>query len=69
MAYPEANLLVSREEWGWRGLGNVSRDAAAARDLVRRTGQMGVPVLDIGGKIVVGFNRPQIDALLELKKK
>ncbi|MBO9361008.1 MAG: glutaredoxin family protein [Thermoflexus sp.] len=48
---------------------DVSRDAAAARDLVRRTGQMGVPVLDIGGKIVVGFNRPQIDALLELKKK
>ncbi|WP_376790506.1 glutaredoxin family protein [Thermoflexus sp.] len=48
---------------------DVSRDAAAARDLMRRTGQMGVPVLDIGGKIVIGFNRPQIDALLGLKKK
>jgi hypothetical protein len=30
---------------------------------------MGVPVLDIGGKIVIGFNRPQIDALLGLRKK
>jgi glutaredoxin 3 len=46
---------------------DVSRDAAAARDLVRRSGQQGVPVLDIGGKIIVGFNRPEIDKMLELK--
>ncbi len=43
---------------------DVSRDQAAARDMVRRSGQMGVPVIDIGGKIVVGFNRPQINTLL-----
>jgi glutaredoxin len=43
---------------------DVSRDQAAARDMVRRSGQMGVPVIDIGGKIVVGFNRPQINSLL-----
>jgi len=46
---------------------DVSRDAAAARDMARRSGQMGVPVLDIGGKIVVGFDRPKIDRLLGLK--
>jgi glutaredoxin 3 len=46
---------------------DVSKDAAAARDLVRRSGQQGVPVLDIGGRIIVGFNRPEIDRLLELK--
>lgn len=46
---------------------DVSRDQAAARDMVRRSGQMGVPVIDIGGKIVVGFNRPKIDQLLGLK--
>ncbi len=46
---------------------DVSRDQAAARDMVRRSGQMGVPVLDIGGKIVVGFDRPKIDRLLGLK--
>ncbi len=46
---------------------DVSRDPAAARDMVRRSGQSGVPVLDIGGKIVVGFNREKIDRLLGLK--
>jgi glutaredoxin 3 len=43
---------------------DVSRDSAAARDMVRRSGQMGVPVIDIGGKIVVGFDRPKIDRYL-----
>ena len=46
---------------------DVSRDQAAARDMVRRSGQMGVPVIDIGGKVVVGFNRPQINSLLGIK--
>jgi len=43
---------------------DVSRDPAAARDMVRRSHQSGVPVIDIGGKIVVGFDRPKIDKLL-----
>ncbi|MCD4671893.1 MAG: glutathione S-transferase N-terminal domain-containing protein [Anaerolineaceae bacterium] len=43
---------------------DVSRDQSAARDMVRRSGQSGVPVIDIGGKIIVGFNRPKIDKLL-----
>ena len=46
---------------------DVSKDADAARDLVRRSGQQGVPVLDIGGRLIVGFNRPEIDKLLELR--
>jgi glutaredoxin 3 len=46
---------------------DVSRDAAAARDLVRRTGQMGVPVIEIDGRPVVGFDRPQISRLLGLR--
>lgn len=46
---------------------DVSRDAAAARDMVRRSGQQGVPVIDIGGKIVVGFDRPKVDKLLGLR--
>lgn len=46
---------------------DVSRDQAAARDMVRRSGQMGVPVIDIGGKIIVGFNRPQVNTLLGIK--
>ncbi len=47
---------------------DVSRDAAAARDLVRRTGQMGVPVIEIDGRPIVGFDKPQIDRLLGLAK-
>ncbi len=43
---------------------DVSRDPIAARDMVRRSGQQGVPVIDIGGKIVVGFDRPKIDKFL-----
>jgi glutaredoxin 3 len=43
---------------------DVSRDPAAARDMIRRSGQQGVPVIDIGGKIVVGFDRPRIDKYL-----
>ena len=45
---------------------DVSRDQAAARDMVRRSGQQGVPQLRIGNKIVVGFDRPKIDRLLGL---
>lgn len=46
---------------------DVSRDAAAGRDMVRRTGQQGVPVTYIGKKFVVGFDRPKIDELLGLR--
>jgi glutaredoxin-like YruB-family protein len=46
---------------------DVSRDPAAARDMVRRSGQQGVPVIDIGGKIIVGFDRNRINQLLGIK--
>ncbi len=46
---------------------DVSRDSAAARDMFRRSGQSGVPVVDIGGKIVIGFDRPKIDRYLGIK--
>lgn len=43
---------------------DVSRDPIAARDMVRRSGQQGVPVIDIGGNIVVGFDRLKINKYL-----
>lgn len=46
---------------------NVSLDINAARDLQRRSGQTGVPQVDIGGQFVVGFNKPRIDELLGLR--
>jgi len=45
---------------------DVSADTDRAQELVERSGQYGVPVVDIDGEMVVGFDRPRIDALLEL---
>jgi glutaredoxin-like YruB-family protein len=45
---------------------DVSRDTRAARDMVRISGQQGVPVIQINGKPIVGFDRVKIDRLLEL---
>lgn len=43
---------------------DVSRDQRAAADLVKRSGQQGVPQTDINGQIVVGFNQPRLKELL-----
>ena len=45
---------------------DVSRDATAARDMKRRSGQSDVPVIDIGGKIIVGFDRNKINKYLDI---
>jgi glutaredoxin 3 len=45
---------------------DVSRDPVAARDLVRRTGQMGVPVIEIDGQSIIGFDQARIDNALGL---
>lgn len=46
---------------------DVSRDQKAAEDLVRRTGQQGVPQTDINGQIIVGFDRDKINRLLGIQ--
>jgi glutaredoxin len=46
---------------------NVERDPDAARDLVRKTGQGGVPVIKIGGAWIVGFDKERIDKELARK--
>ncbi len=45
---------------------DVSRDRKAAEDMVRRTGQTGVPVVLIGSKAIVGFDKVRIDKYLGL---
>ena len=40
-------------------------DREAARDMVQRTGQQGVPVTEIDGQFVVGFDRPRLEHLLQ----
>jgi glutaredoxin 3 len=44
---------------------NVERDPDAARDIVRKTGQTGVPVIKIGSNWIVGFDRDRIDKELD----
>jgi len=46
---------------------DVSRNRTAAMDMVRRTGQQGVPVVLIDNKPIVGFNKPMINRLLNIK--
>lgn len=42
---------------------DVSRDRARAEEMIRKSGQMGVPVIDINGEIIVGF-QPEVFAKL-----
>ena len=43
---------------------DISRDARAAREIVRRSGQQAVPQIDVNGRIVVGFDRGKLANLL-----
>jgi len=43
---------------------DVEEDPAYAEEAVAKSGQRGIPVIDIDGDIIVGFDRPQIDAKL-----
>ena len=40
---------------------DVERDPKAARDLVKKTGQTGVPVIKVGSRWIVGFDQPRIE--------
>lgn len=46
---------------------DVSRDEGAAEEMVKKSGQMGVPVIDIGGQIVVGFDKEELATVLGLE--
>ena len=46
---------------------DVSKDQKAAQDVVRKTGQMGVPVTLINNRPIVGFNKTEIDRLLKIR--
>ena len=44
---------------------NVEDDQKAAEEMIEKSGQMGVPVIDIDGEIIIGFNRPAIERALK----
>ena len=47
---------------------NVQENHDAAKEMMEKSGQMGVPVLDINGKIIVGFNKEEIIKALDIKE-
>ncbi|MBU3203008.1 glutaredoxin domain-containing protein [Clostridium algidicarnis] len=45
---------------------DINLDRNAAIEMMSKSGQGGVPVLDIDGKIIVGFDKENIDKVLSL---
>jgi glutaredoxin len=44
---------------------DVEKDPVAGSEAVEKSGQRGIPVIDIAGEIIVGFDKPKIDAALK----
>lgn len=45
---------------------NVAEDAQAREEMIQKSSQMGVPVVEIDGQIIIGFDREKISQLLGL---
>lgn len=45
---------------------NVQEDLEKAKEMIEKSGQRGVPVLDIEGNIIIGFDKSRIDSLLNI---
>ena len=47
---------------------DVSGNDKLVDDIIEKTGQMGVPVMDINGELIVGFDKEKISKLLDIKE-
>ena len=56
--FKENNIVYSEKD--------VSLDQAALKEMIDKTGQFGVPVIDIDGTIVVGFDKKKLAELLKI---
>ena len=45
---------------------NVAQDKSAMEEAVQKSGQMGVPVIDVDGQILVGFDKKKLSELLKV---
>ena len=43
---------------------NVATDVEKRTEMLNKSGQLGVPVIDVDGQIVIGFDKPKLDELL-----
>lgn len=46
---------------------DVATDINKRKEMIDKTGQMGVPVIDAGGEIIVGFDEPKLRSILQIK--
>lgn len=47
---------------------DVEKDPVYMQEAVQKSGQMGIPVIDIDGEIIIGFDKPRIDAALQARR-
>ena len=62
----EAMRYLDKKDIGYE-YRNVDENPAWAEETVKKSGQYGIPVLDMDGVIIVGFDRPKIDATIKSK--
>ncbi len=55
--YFKANKIAYKEV-------DVDKDPAAQKEMIVKSGQFSVPVIDINGQIIIGFQKNTLDALL-----
>ena len=46
---------------------DVSSDQKAAKEMIEKSGQMGVPVIEVDNNIIIGYNKEKLKKLLGLK--
>jgi len=46
---------------------DVSKDEKAKKEMIKKSGQLEVPVVEIDGQIIAGFNREKISQILNIK--
>lgn len=47
---------------------DVAENELAAKEMIEKSGQMGVPVVDIDGQIIIGFDQDKIKKILKIDK-
>lgn len=48
---------------------DVAADSAVREEMIAKSGQMGVPVIDIDGQLIVGFDKDRLSELLNIKPR
>ena len=70
LAFGFTYAIAAKDYLNKKGIAFTEKDVESnptfAQEAVQKSDQMGIPVLDIDGTIIVGFDRPKIDAALGL---